>query len=86
MTLKLDGKPFVKDVIPPAQQRAIDLLLKSPIDEIFSMTEMGDKHGLGKDMLIKVAGRRTDITYLWRQRRYFGNPKAIAAFVKQVSE
>lgn len=86
MTLKLNGKPFVKDTVSPAQQRVIDWLMKAPADEIFSMSEIVEKRNVGKDSLKKVATIAPDITHVWRARRYFGNPKAIAAFVKQVSE
>lgn len=85
MSLKLDGKPFVKEKLTPEAQRIMDFLNKAGDNEIFSRQEL-----ITRGFSIQVLARNHDIwkkvSRIWQQRRYYGNPKAMAAFDKEVGQ
>lgn len=82
--LKLDGKPFVKERVSQAVQQLETFLIKAPADEIFSRIDLISKKNYSRDCMDKLAVARPDLTRLWQCKRYYGSPKAIAAFDKEV--
>lgn len=76
--LKLDGSPLDLDAIPPAVKRVQEVLLNAPADEIFSTAEMDRKFRLSERTLDRAQQHFPELTRLYRQRRVWGHPEAIA--------
>lgn len=83
--LKLDGKPFVKEKLTPEEQRIMDFLNKAGDNEIFSRQELIHR-GFSTQALTRNATLWEKVSRVWQQRRYYGNPKAIVAFDKEVGK
>jgi hypothetical protein len=84
--LKLDGKPFTERPLTPTQSKIKALLDKAPIDEIYSAAELARKLQAPINTIIDQGGKVPDslVSYTARtgKSRYWGNPKAIAEFLR----
>jgi hypothetical protein len=84
--LKLNGKPFDPKPAPKSVDAVKDFLDRQPQDELFSVTEMMARVGIGKDPMVRAVALLKDYTRLLRQRRYWGNPSAIAELDRRMNE
>lgn len=84
--LKLNGKPF--EIRPPAPsiEQIRTFLDAQPEDDLFSFSEMTARMGAGKDSLIQAGKVLHEYTRLYKQRRYWGNPKAIVELNRRLNE
>lgn len=89
MVLKLNGKPLELSPLSPTAQRILDFLKRAPADEVFYSEQVAEKLDIRRDYL-KESGLGAKVifhefTIMFRNKRIWGNPKAIAELKKQVA-
>ena len=82
ITLKLNGKAFDLNTPSPTETKLKAFLDKAPADEIYTVSELCRRAGIGSSTLGRY--RTAEYSAIVGKSRYWGNPKAIAELLRQV--